>query len=118
MEVLSVGIPLNAWTRKEAKYTAVLSEALRVVDNGKSRPSRPARTILQTTPAKKVPETRTPAAGLALTAYPLTASFDGVGEGFAGALPCSLANAKAGAGQALKEQEPGTPSRRNRPKRK
>ena len=107
VQILPVQITSNEWVSKERHRAAVLRETLGVVDKGKPRPSRPARTITKPT---KVPKARNQAVGPALTAYPLSASPDGVGEGFAGALPCSLADTKAGAGRAPEEQKPRSPA--------
>ena len=103
-EILLLEAPSNEWTTKEARYTAVLLEALRVVDNGKPRPSRPARTTFPMMPIKRAPRTQAHVAGSTLSAHPLATSTDGVGEGFAGALPCSLAEAKAGGGKLQKSR--------------
>ena len=100
-EILLLEAPSNEWTTKEARYTAVLLEALRVVDNGKPRPSRPARTTFPMMPIKRAPRTQARVAGSTLSAHPLTTSTDGVGEGFA--------EAKAGGGQAPEEQKPVPP---------
>ena len=107
VQILPVQITSNEWVSKERHRAAVLRETLGVVDKGKPRPSRPARTITKPT---KVPKARNQAVGPALAAYPLSASPDGVGEGFAGALPCSLADTKAGAGRAPEEQKPRSPA--------
>ena len=65
------------------------------MDNGIPRPVRPARTTLPQ--GRKTPKAKGRMAGPTSPAHPTTASRDGVGEGFAGALPCFLAEAKAGA---------------------
>ena len=106
VRVLPVQVTPSEWVRKERHRAAVLQDALEVVDNGKPRPSRPARTISMPT---KVPKARAKAPRQA-SAYPLTASTDGVGEGFAGALPCSSKDAKAEKRQAPEEQKPGPPT--------
>ena len=45
VRVLPVQVTPSEWVRKERHRAAVLQDALEVVDNGKPRPSRPARTI-------------------------------------------------------------------------
>ena len=92
-EVLLLGISSNEWTRKEARHTACLLDVLGAVDNGIPRPSRPAR--ITPPQGRKAPKARVDIARPTPPAHPTTASMDGVGEGFAGALPCSLAEAKA-----------------------
>ena len=79
--------------RKEARHTACLLDVLGAVDNGIPRPSSPAR--ITPPQGRKAPKARVDIARPTPPAHPTTASMDGVGEGFSGALPCSLAEAKA-----------------------
>jgi len=64
VRVSRAGAPSRERTPGEAERVAVLHGALKVVDNGKPRPSRPARTNFQPKPAKNVREARAHVAGL------------------------------------------------------
>src|SRR5690606_7619545 len=87
VRVLQREDPLDGGSTGDARRATALYNAVAKVDNGRPRPSRPARIIPQGMLTRKVKKTRTQAAGselLAHTSADLLSTPYGVGEGFAG----------------------------------
>ena len=98
VQVLIAQVPSGRRVAEEAERIVALDRAMRVVDQGKPRPSKPARTIsLQESTGRKRGTQASKSVGLPLRAHPammVSLPLNGEGEGIAGALPCLVADAK------------------------